>query len=60
MLPVLGAAVAAYATWSIGRGEVCAREGWWLRNVRRDDRPVTFWSAVASYFALAGALLFLF
>ncbi len=59
MLPVLGAALAAYATWSIGRGEVYARDGWWGRNVRRDDRPRAFWSAVACWFALAALLLLL-
>jgi len=56
---LLGAAVAAYATWAIGRGEVYARDGLWGRNVGRDERPVTFWATVAGYFAAAAALMFL-
>lgn len=58
MLQILGATLAAYATWSIGRGEVCAREGLWARNVQRDERPRAYWSAVACWFAVGAALLF--
>lgn len=58
MSQVLGVAVAAYATWAIGRGEVYARDGWWGRNVHRDERPTSFWSAVVSYLALSVVLIF--
>jgi hypothetical protein len=59
VLPILGALLAAYATWSLGRGEVHAPDRRWLRSLRRDDRPRAFWSAIAAYFALAAMLLFL-
>ncbi len=57
MLPILGVAVAAYATWSLGRGEICARDGWWTCTVRRDERPRGFWIAVGCWFLLAALLL---
>lgn len=57
VLPILGVAVAAYATWSLERGEVCARDGWWVCNVRRDERPREFRIAVVCWFALAAFLL---
>jgi hypothetical protein len=55
--PILGVAVAAYATWSLERGEVRARDGWWTSRVRRDDRPRDYWTAIACWFALAALLL---
>jgi hypothetical protein len=57
VLPVLGVAVAAYATWSLERGEVLSRAGWWTCSLRRDERPREFRIAVACWFALAGLLL---
>lgn len=59
MLPILGALLAVYATWSLGRGEVHAPDRRWVRGLRRDDRPRAFWSVIAACFALAGMLLFL-
>lgn len=59
MWPILGALLALYATWSLGRGEIHAPDRRRLRGLRRDDRPHAFWSAIAAYFALAAMLLFL-
>ena len=56
----LGVAVAAYATYAIGQGEVYARSGWWGQTVQREERPREFWVVVGLYFALALALFIAF
>jgi hypothetical protein len=60
MFQVLGVAVAAYATFAIGQGEVYGKSGVWGRTVQRDSSPQHFWTVVSVYFALALVLLFAF
>jgi hypothetical protein len=60
MFKLLGAFVLAYTVYGLASGEIYGRYRASGRTFRRVDEPFLYWSAIASYFVLGIALIFIF
>jgi hypothetical protein len=57
---LLGAIVGCYVVYGPMTRAVYAKHRTWGRTLRRDEDTVEYWSAIAAYVVLAGALLLVF
>jgi hypothetical protein len=60
MFIFLGIAVGIYTAYAASTGSVYARSRWSGRVIVREESPWLFWTAIASYAALAVALVTIF
>lgn len=60
LFKALGLLLAGYVAIAVLSGSVYAKSGVWGRTLRRTDRPLPYWSAIAAYTLLSLALTFWF
>jgi hypothetical protein len=60
MFQILGILLLCYVAYCFTTGEIYGRYRAWGRTFQRDAEPWLYWSTIASYCALALALIFLF